>query len=156
MHERHLGEVTINGGGINDVERKCEHVPVAARSNAGHRDRHVVEACHIVNGPIVLHDDALANDLAGVVAHVNLMALVVDVATRSGEVGKVEHRDDVVIAFEIPSVVREVHRGELGDGPHVLEGLAHCRLGWFAYAFGPAVRHHLAKHLSPPRDANGT
>lgn len=65
-------------------------------------------------GPVVLHDDSVADDLARVVADVGLMKRMLDVGSGGGEVSEVHHGHEVEVALEIAGVIAHVNARSSG------------------------------------------
>ena len=105
-HQAH-GAVGMDQGrlasGVSGVARRHEaergRVPLGAALHIRHRRRHVTQARHLADGPVVLNDDALADHRAGEIADVRLVPLVDDVAPGRGGRREVHHCDGVEVAF---------------------------------------------------------
>ena len=74
----------------------------------------------------MLYDDAIAHDLARVLAHVDLMERMLDVGPGGCEVSEVHHRYEVEVPLEMAGVVAPSQPKQLRYTAERIERLRYC------------------------------
>jgi hypothetical protein len=98
-------------------------------------------------GPVVLHDDPIADDLARVVADVGLMKRMIDVHPGGGEVSEVHHDHEVEVALEMAGVVAH----DIPVSPRLRR---HQPNGWRSpdgTRRGPSIERQISVRANAPR-----